>query len=277
MGNDYTNTAEHHIPIPAITDQYNFTREITNLRTRLSKAAAGTAAYDANADNYVLTPANAGAILSSQHGGVGGKVLAAAQDQDPTLTFYTHTGAALVAEWTVGADDSDTDALAFSTGADLSSPKLHLTEAGELSVGAGSSPGALLHVDGGGTIPSLYGDTVCVFQKGGGGAGTRVSIFAGTTGKAILDLGDDVSQGRAGLLYDNSDDSLKIRANNGNQIYVNSTGTGLGKTPASRLDLDLSTEDLEIVDAGSVSATQQDWIEVEVAGNTGYIHVYAGK
>ena len=39
----------------------------------------------------------------------------------------------------------------------------------------------------------------------------------------------------------------------------------------------LDTENLEITDAGSASATEQDWIEVEVGGNTGYIRVHASK
>ena len=41
------------------------------------------------------------------------------------------------------------------------------------------------------------------------------------------------------------------------------------------LALTMATEDLEILDAGSAGATEQDWIEVTVDGNTGYIRVYA--
>ena len=40
---------------------------------------------------------------------------------------------------------------------------------------------------------------------------------------------------------------------------------------------DLATEDLDFVDAGSVGATQQDWVEITVGGVTGYIHVFAAK
>ena len=43
------------------------------------------------------------------------------------------------------------------------------------------------------------------------------------------------------------------------------------------LKCDLTTEDLEIVDAGSTGATEQDWIEVQVGGVTGYLRVYAAK
>ena len=39
----------------------------------------------------------------------------------------------------------------------------------------------------------------------------------------------------------------------------------------------LGTEDLELIDAGSAGATQQDWVEITVGGNTGYIRVYASE
>lgn len=39
----------------------------------------------------------------------------------------------------------------------------------------------------------------------------------------------------------------------------------------------LSTEDLELVDAGSAGATQQDWVEITTGGNVGYIRIYATK
>jgi len=43
------------------------------------------------------------------------------------------------------------------------------------------------------------------------------------------------------------------------------------------LTLGLATENLEIKDAGSAAATEQDWIEVEVGGVQGYIRVFATK
>jgi hypothetical protein len=42
-------------------------------------------------------------------------------------------------------------------------------------------------------------------------------------------------------------------------------------------ELQLATEDFSFEDAGSVSATEQDWIEVSVGGVTGYIRVFATK
>ena len=39
----------------------------------------------------------------------------------------------------------------------------------------------------------------------------------------------------------------------------------------------LDTESFEVLDAGSAGATEQDWVEVEVGGSTGYIRVFATK
>lgn len=39
----------------------------------------------------------------------------------------------------------------------------------------------------------------------------------------------------------------------------------------------LATEDFGLVDAGSAAATEQDWAEVTVGGNTGYLRIFAAK
>ena len=52
---------------------------------------------------------------------------------------------------------------------------------------------------------------------------------------------------------------------------------GIDKTPTVKLDINLATEDVGVVDAGSAAATEQDWIEVKVGGVTGYIRVFAAK
>lgn len=63
------------------------------------------------------------------------------------------------------------------------------------------------------------------------------------------------------------------------RLHPTNTGQlGIGIAPTSILHLNTSTENLEIVDAGSVSATEQGWIEVKLDGDTtGYIRVYATK
>ena len=68
--------------------------------------------------------------------------------------------------------------------------------------------------------------------------------------------------------------------NAGNQAMVidSSGNVGIGtSSPSGKLDIALATENFAVVDAGSTSATEQDWIEVTVGGITGYIRVYATK
>lgn len=64
-----------------------------------------------------------------------------------------------------------------------------------------------------------------------------------------------------------------------NGLVMDPSGNiGIGtNVPGSLMEWNFATEDLEFVDAGSTSATEQDWIEVQVAGNTGYVRVYATK
>jgi len=64
-----------------------------------------------------------------------------------------------------------------------------------------------------------------------------------------------------------------------NTEYKNSAGT-ITKTirnNGTTIYNGFATETLDVLDSGSATATQQDWIEVEVGGNTGYIHVFAAK
>ena len=60
-----------------------------------------------------------------------------------------------------------------------------------------------------------------------------------------------------------------------NAQFAGLVGIGKSPTAGSALDINLGTEDLEIIDAGSAGATEQDWIEVEIGGNQGFIRVYA--
>ena len=38
-----------------------------------------------------------------------------------------------------------------------------------------------------------------------------------------------------------------------------------------------ATNDLQIIDAGTVSATEDGWIEIKIAGNLGYLRAYLTK
>ena len=74
MANDYTNTSEHYLSVPAITDKYSYTREVQDLRTLVNKAMASLATRDSNADS--------------------------------TLLFQDNNGASLTDKWVIGYDDS---------------------------------------------------------------------------------------------------------------------------------------------------------------------------
>jgi len=52
---------------------------------------------------------------------------------------------------------------------------------------------------------------------------------------------------------------------------------GIGMVPTANgvLSMNLPTENFEVIDAGSAGATEQDWIQVEINGVTGYIRVFA--
>jgi hypothetical protein len=98
-----------------------------------------------------------------------------------------------------------------------------------------------------------------------------LSGYEGSVGEGLIEFNHGV------VAYDidfivrtqGSDYSLMIEGDTGN--------VGIGKQPGDVLDINLSTEDLAISDAGSAAATEQDWIEVTVGGNTGYIRVFAAK
>lgn len=79
-------------------------------------------------------------------------------------------------------------------------------------------------------------------------------------------------------LYSNALKDGKIKLGDNSEYDETNKRLGINKTtPLSILHLGTATEELEFVDAGSTGATQQDWIEVEVGGVVGYIHVYASK
>ena len=146
MANDYTNTGEHYLPVPAITDQFSYSRDINTLRIQINKGLAGLAAYDSNGSNYVLAAANAGAILSSVGASPRGRVIGAASGQDPTLSFQLNTGAALSTTWTLGVDDSDSDKFKIESDATIgTAAELTITSGGLVGIGT-ASPAQQLHV-----------------------------------------------------------------------------------------------------------------------------------
>lgn len=73
---------------------------------------------------------------------------------------------------------------------------------------------------------------------------------------------------------------LRNGASSSTEVLRMTSGGNLGlgaSAPGSPLEMNLPTEDFEIVDAGSAGATEQDWIEVQIGGVQGYLRVYATK
>ena len=108
----------------------------------------------------------------------------------------------------------------------------------------------------------------------------RIEQIVGS-GEMRLDWNDiDIwsSTNRLGRLYvSGSDFILNGGVNNLRLTSAASQDINLAPGSGGNVGIEVATEDIEIVDAGSTSATEQDWIEVTVGGNTGYIRVYASK
>jgi len=85
------------------------------------------------------------------------------------------------------------------------------------------------------------------------------------------------NQGNIEINAAGSGDEIILQTQGDNHVYIGNTGNvGFGiDTPSDKIEVALGTENLTIADAGSAGATEQDWIEVKVGGNTGYIRVYA--
>lgn len=118
------------------------------------------------------------------------------------------------------------------------------------------------------SIDGAAGKSRDVIYKSGGV--NRWILRVDSTAESGSDVGSDlriISRTDAG---GSKADAIFIKRSNGN--------VGIGTiAPGSLMEWNFATEDLEFVDAGSTSATEQDWIEVQVGGNTGYIRVYATK
>jgi len=104
----------------------------------------------------------------------------------------------------------------------------------------------------------------------------------------IYDAGADVmakaqtgkANGGAGFASQNDAQAWIAGISGGDDYQIRDDAlcvVSLSPTEHSLLLPNLATEDLKIKDAGSADATEQDWIEVQVGGNTGYVRVFASK
>ncbi|RLG37684.1 MAG: hypothetical protein DRN91_04740, partial [Candidatus Alkanophagales archaeon] len=141
-----------------------------------------------------------------------------------------------------------------------------------------------------GTITTATGVLGYVSQSGAGGTiGTAIGLRADvnlSAGTINVGYGLYVSQVEATNAYGIYIANTIAGSTAGWAIYSAATedsylagALGIQMTPTANgiLCIGLPTENLEIIDAGSAGATEQDWIQIEIGGNTGYIRVHAAK
>lgn len=159
------------------------------------------------------------------------------------------------------------------------SEAMRILSDGKVGIGT-DAPDKTLHIDLGGTLPTLNSTDGLILQNNAAtGDAVRIFLVGGDTSYCAIDFGDS-SDGVIGQIsYDHDNERMNFYVNNNYAMAIDSSQqVGIGtQTPGSQVEINLATEDLEIVDAGSASATEQDWIEVQVGGVTGYIRVYATK
>lgn len=105
--------------------------------------------------------------------------------------------------------------------------------------------------------------------------------FDAATGSNLIEIKDDL----ADALHVSSNQPMEflrfVTTNGSESIAVDPAAAGInfgiGMIPTANgvVSIKLSTENLEIIDAGSAGATEQDWIEVEIGGVQGFLHVFA--
>ncbi len=121
---------------------------------------------------------------------------------------------------------------------------------------------------------------------------TEISLYDNTGGGAQIVVYDVSAQANTTSNFDKNSGVLfsrnsTIPQNRTNSVILAGIGVTADKddyafaqnleVQGGTLDLVQATENTSFVDAGSVSATEQDWIEVTVGGNTGFIRVFAAK
>ena len=227
MANDYTNTSEHYIPVPAITDQWSFTRDITNLRTRLNKAAAGTAAYDSDADNYVGSSDNAGAILSSSAASIArGHVIGSTNAEDPTLSFATNASDTLTVRWTMGVDDSDADKWMLESDSTVgTAPLLTATTDNKIGILLAAPDGTLhVHTASAGAVTAFASADDCIVENS---AEAGLSVLTPDANFSYVAFGSPTDSLGAYIRYKHSTASLEVATQLANGIVIINTRNGV--------------------------------------------------
>jgi len=112
----------------------------------------------------------------------------------------------------------------------------------------------------------------------GSSAGALVHVTNDTTGITSADgLDVGINANEQAVIWNHEATDMLLATSNLARLTIQAGGNvGVGAAaPGSLMEWNMATEDLEFVNAGSAGATEQDWIEVQVGGVTGYIRVYA--
>ena len=148
--------------------------------------------------------------------------------------------------------------------------------AGDVGVGTGTSGiGGRLHVR-----KDIDGDAQLLVENRDGGTAARAVLRLGnsSTSGALSYTGDGQSSPNVLRLANASTGRIRLWTGNADRVTVDSDGkVGIGKAPGEKLDIDLPTEDLGVVDAtssGQITATEQVWIKVQIGTQTRYIRLY---
>ncbi|NIV33100.1 MAG: hypothetical protein GWN58_27725 [Anaerolineae bacterium] len=155
---------------------------------------------------------------------------------------------------------------------------------GKLGLGT-TSPSAQVHVVGTGYLSSML--ELDRNQNVGSGPELRLRAYRGAAGQDGDLVGqltyygyNDVSEATMfAAIYGQILDASDGTEDGALQLRVRQAGTDLCKlkVAATGVTFTHATENLDIVDSGSAGATAQDWIQVKVGGNTGYVRVYSSK
>jgi len=117
---------------------------------------------------------------------------------------------------------------------------LHAKANGLVGIGT-TSPSSPLHVNVGAVVlPSISSTTVGVVSRGGSTtANCGFSIVAGNAGESSLNFSDTDSESVARIHYDHSTNLFSFRTADGNRMWLNSDGLGIGtSSPSNRLSVD---------------------------------------
>lgn len=139
------------------------------------------------------------------------------------------------------------------------------------STDAGANPGPIFEFYRNSASPTAA-DELGELRFSGEDDGGGESVYAILRG-VLVNPSAGAEEGALKFLTTSGGDASLVRV-----TILNTGSIGIGtESPGSLLELNLATEDLEIVDAGSAAATEQDWVEVQIGGVTGYIRIFASK